>query len=278
MALNFLVLGAGYVGQYLHRNLPNCKMLIGHIYSENDLEYLLKEQYPSHILINCAGKTGRPNVDWCEDHKAETFGGNVGLPVMIAEVCQKLKRYWIHIGSGCIYSGYEKHWSEEDIANFTGSFYSKTKCWSQEILEEYAEALVLRIRMPIDEKLSDRCYIFKVVKYAKEGKHLLVKKNSMTTLKLLCEAIKFLAEKGCTGTFNVVNKGAMDVEEILRMYQLIEPVEYITAPAEEVLAGLKAGRSNCILSTEKIEALGFNVPLLENEIFEILKNIKSEKM
>merc|ERR1711900_65837 len=35
------------------------------------------EKYkPTHIL-NAAGSTGRPNVDWCEDHKEETIRNNV---------------------------------------------------------------------------------------------------------------------------------------------------------------------------------------------------------
>jgi len=28
-------------------------------------------------IINAAGVTGRPNVDWCEDHKIETIRSNV---------------------------------------------------------------------------------------------------------------------------------------------------------------------------------------------------------
>ena len=31
---------------------------------------------PTHI-VNCAGLTGRPNVDWCEDHKDEVIRVNV---------------------------------------------------------------------------------------------------------------------------------------------------------------------------------------------------------
>ena len=31
---------------------------------------------PTHVL-NSAGVTGRPNVDWCEDHKQETIRANV---------------------------------------------------------------------------------------------------------------------------------------------------------------------------------------------------------
>jgi 3,5-epimerase/4-reductase len=36
----------------------------------------LDEVKPTHVL-NAAGVTGRPNVDWCEDHKEETIRANV---------------------------------------------------------------------------------------------------------------------------------------------------------------------------------------------------------
>ena len=32
----------------------------------------IEKAKPTHVL-NCAGITGRPNVDWCEDHKARSL-------------------------------------------------------------------------------------------------------------------------------------------------------------------------------------------------------------
>ena len=57
------------------------------------------------FVINAAGKTGRPNVDWCEDHKLETLHANVTGPLVLAELCQKHDIYWMHLSSGCIYEG-----------------------------------------------------------------------------------------------------------------------------------------------------------------------------
>ena len=36
----------------------------------------LEDFKPTHVL-NCAGVTGRPNVDWCEDNKEATIRSNV---------------------------------------------------------------------------------------------------------------------------------------------------------------------------------------------------------
>ena len=89
-------------------------------------------------IINCAGKTGKPNVDWCEDHKVETLYSNVVGPLVLVKVCQELGKYFVHVGTGCVYEGDNngKGFTEEDKPNFFGSFYSKSKIWSQEALEE----------------------------------------------------------------------------------------------------------------------------------------------
>ena len=280
MALNYLIIGAGYIGSYLATNLPNAKLVTGKIYDADVLKDLLLNQYPSHVLINCAGKTGRPNVDWCEDHKDQTFGGNVGIPVMIGEACKEIKQYWVHIGSGCIYEGYDKEWTEEDEPNFTGSFYSKTKLWSQRILEEFDEPCILRIRMPIDEYLSDRCYISKIAKYAKQGLPLMNDLNSMTVLSDLVKVIQFLTEKGHTGTWNAVNRGSISISQILELYRKYgDPnLKFITADTEEIQGTLKARRSNCILSVEKLWQEGCKMPLIVNQVENILKNLEWSKL
>jgi len=272
--LQYLILGNGYIGNYLARHLPNAKLLMTKVGSADLLKQLLLKEYPSHILINCAGKTGRPNIDWCEDHKDETFGCNVGLPMQIAEVCQEIKNYWIHLGSGCIYDGYDKEYTEEDPPNYNGSFYSKTKIWSQDILSEYDEPCILRIRMPIDDQLQERNYISKIIKYSREGKGLLDSPNSMTMLKDLCRAIEFLAERGHTGQWNIVNSGGVMASEILDLYkEFVDPsFKYKIEPIEKVKERLKAGRSNCILSNEKIENEGLKMPSLYDSIRAMLIN------
>jgi len=268
MALNFLIIGSGYIGGYLATKLPNAKLIQGYIESADVLKNLLLKEYPSHVLINCSGKTGKPNVDWCEDHKDVVFGANVGIPTMIAELCYEIKQYWIHIGSGCIYDGYDQDYTEEDVPDFDGSFYARTKKWSQDILEGFSECCVLRIRMPIDEYMGDRSLISKLLKYTYAGKPICSLPNSMTYLADLVEAIKFLAEKGHTGTWNVVNKGSMTNEEILEMYKkwVYKDLKYEIISYEALAKTLKAGRSNCILSTKKLEDEGFVMPNIRDRI------------
>ena len=60
------------------------------------------EEVTPDVVINCAGKTGRPNVDWCEDHKEETVRANVTGPLILLDECrkqlEKYKRPYVLIG------------------------------------------------------------------------------------------------------------------------------------------------------------------------------------
>lgn len=100
----------------------------------------LDKYKPSHVL-NAAGSTGRPNVDWCEDHKVETVRNNVIGALNLADCCH-LKGIHITIfATGCIYSYDEAHpidgpgYLESDPANFNGSFYSETKAYVEEVCQ-----------------------------------------------------------------------------------------------------------------------------------------------
>ena len=46
----------------------------------------LKRVKPTHVL-NCAGVTGRPNVDWCEDNKQATVRANLIGTNNLADCC-----------------------------------------------------------------------------------------------------------------------------------------------------------------------------------------------
>ena len=269
--VKFLIVGNGFIGQYLEANLPDSMHYKAKLRSKQDIEDLV-EDFQSATIVNCAGKTGRPNIDWCEDHKEETFKANVLLPTMIAEVCHEKKIHWIHIGSGCIYNGYDKRWMEDDAPNFYGSFYSRTKIWSQEILEYYGNAAILRIRMPIDDKFHERNYIRKIVQYAKAGNKLFSLPNSMTYLEDLKRFIEHTREHGLTGTWNIVNNGKITAEEVLEIYKAqIEPTfKYKISTYAETSETFKAPRSNCVMSNDKLMTVDFKMPEIKTRIKEAL--------
>ena len=111
---------------------------------------VLQEAGTVDVVLNAIGKTGTPNVDWCEEHRRETVDVNIIGAVHIAEACEKLGLYMVQIGSGCIFSGVAgRFFVEDDKPNFFGSFYSQTKAVCEGALREFSNVCVLRIRMPL---------------------------------------------------------------------------------------------------------------------------------
>lgn len=165
------------------------------------------QRMQSQFVLNCAGKTGKPNVDWCEDHKLETMSSNVAGPLVLARECLEAGVHLTHLGSGCIYKGDNggRGYSEEDAPNFYGSFYSRTKIWSEQVLREFP-VLQLRLRMPLDGKPSPRNLITKLASYSK----VISVTNSITVIDDLVKAAKELMRKKRTGVYNVTNPGTIE--------------------------------------------------------------------
>jgi dTDP-4-dehydrorhamnose reductase len=107
-----LLLGAsGYIGEAFSRALRARNHDFTTL-SRKQLDYTrfdlllnyLRENKPA-FLINAAGYTGKPNVDACEDAKADTLAGNTLFPEMLAHACLVERIPWGHVSSGCIFSG-----------------------------------------------------------------------------------------------------------------------------------------------------------------------------
>jgi 3,5-epimerase/4-reductase len=164
MSSNDLIISISITGNYNSHFLLNM-----HFYSEAVLAEVEKYK-PTHIL-NAAGVTGRPNVDWCEDHKAETNRSNVIGCLTIADICELKQIHHLLYATGCIFEYDDKHtiggtpFTEEDKPNFFGSYYSYTKALVEGLLAVYTMTCTLRVRMPISDDLSPRNFVTKIVKY-----------------------------------------------------------------------------------------------------------------
>jgi len=101
-------------------------------YNRESVEAEIEKYKPTHVL-NAAGVTGRPNVDWCEDHKEETIRSNVIGTLNVADICAQKGIHHLLYATGCIFEYDKDHviggqgFLETDAANFHASFYSHTK-------------------------------------------------------------------------------------------------------------------------------------------------------
>ncbi|CAJ1930280.1 unnamed protein product [Cylindrotheca closterium] len=216
----------------------------------------LDEIKPTHVL-NAAGITGRPNIDWCEDNKPATMRTNVIGTLNLADLCDERGIHCTVYATGCIFVYDEKHpegsgigFTEEDAPNFDGSFYSQTKGYMEPMLKEYPTCLILRVRMPVSDDLFHRNFVTKIVKYEK----VVNIPNSMTILTEMLPASLAMAKKGLTGVYNFTNPGVISHNQVLDLYtKYIDPsYTYTNFTIEEQAKVIKAPRSNNELDTTKL--------------------------
>ena len=260
-----LIIGKGFIGSALCRN-PDSQVIN---ISRNQLDYTDKYVFQQflkrndfHTVINCVGYTGTPNVDACEINKEECYHYNVTIPCTIQEIVRENNKYanYIHIGSGCIYDGYDKDYTELDTPNFgmfsdKSSFYSKTKHISENILKQDTSTAIVRIRIPFDSMKSSKNYFNKLLKYD----NLIDFKNSRTSIPKLATFISMLRSDFMPGIYNAVHDNPLSTSSIVNLmksYGFSNPnwkfVEYNQIP-------IVANRSNCVLSTKKIEECGLSM-------------------
>ena len=283
MKKRVLICGNGYVGGYVFAQLSKNTSLEVTLESKATLDYAdeyylhdyLKEQRFDY-LINAQGYTGRPNVDAAERDKEACWKYNVQVPVMFNTVCRELHVQPIHITSGCIFTGYDKAWSEADEPNFgvfnsAASFYSTSKHAFESVSDN---GITIRIRMPFCDTLNERSYLTKIHKYD----NLISAVNSKTYIPELVDFIEQIIEDERKGhdIVHFTNPEPLEtagVVELMKEHGL-ENEDWSWVDLKDL--NLAAGRSNCILDTTKLkEEYGFTMLTETEALRKALKAIAS---
>jgi len=313
-----LLLGAtGYIGEAFARELQYRKKDFISL-SRAQVDYtqfptlldFLRAKKPE-FLINCAGFTGKPNVDACELDKAGTLLGNALLPQTIAHACAAAEIPWGHVSSGCIFSGAkisengqvrvekdmtkrELHalaekkspavlgFTETDTPNFTFrqppcSFYSGSKALGEEAMAGIGQSYVWRLRIPFDEIDNKRNYLSKVQRYQKVYENV----NSISHRTDFARACLDLWERRAPlGTYNVTNPGYVTTRHVVELVEkYLKPArkfEFWRNDEEFYAQAAKTPRSNCVMDVSKLLGTGVKIRSVEEAIEDSLKNWKPE--
>jgi dTDP-4-dehydrorhamnose reductase len=294
VSLKIAVIGSGgFIGKSIQkelgaRNIPMVKLYRTEIdiYNFNSLLEFLKRGCVTH-LINCAGFTGKPNVDACETAKYECLQGNAVLPGIIREVCEDLKISWGHVSSGCIYSGRRpdgKGWTEEDEPNFSFrsppcSFYSGTKALGEEVLEGAENCFVWRLRIPFNHEPSPRNYLQKLLNY----ENLLEAENSVSHLEEFCQKCIECFDKDVEpGVYNMTNPGSITTSQVTEW--MIEEgltdkqFNFFKSEEEFMEKAAKTPRSNCVLDTSKAEKAGIGMRPVEEAMIDSIRKMRQSML
>jgi 3,5-epimerase/4-reductase len=233
-------------------------------------------------IINTAGVTGRPNINWCEDHKQDTIRTNIIGALNLIDVAYVKGLHITHFGTGCLFDYDDEHpkntdkgFTEEDEPNHYTSFYCESKIYLGKLLVRYPNLLHLRIRMPVSYDWHPRNFIVKIMSYER----IINEPNSLSVLEDLLPIAVDMTLKERKGEYNFVNPGVISHNEILELYkEIIDPMfTWKNFTVAEQDAMLKIGRSNCELSVAKLLKEYPNIPNIKTSIVRALHSMKALK-
>lgn len=245
--MKILIVGFGWTGKKMYAELIHRGHDVEHASHTEVFDALDRTYYD--WVVNCAGFTGTPNVDACEQEPIKTIEANTLFPIQLHYALAVFGTRLAHFSSGCIYEGDIN--SVDAKPNFFGSIYSLSKGISDSCLKELAQ--VYRIRMPFTSVDEPKNYLNKILKYAKTGKLIEGGANSLTDLdeavRVACDLIE---ENAPNGPYNLVNNGSVNMHRLVELLD-IQPQWYTQ---EEFAKVTVAKRSNCIIPAyEKMSSL-----------------------
>lgn len=285
----FLVFGgkSGWIGQKVAALLKEQNFIVhaaeSRLENREAVEAEIQKFNPNYI-INCAGLTGTPNVEWCETHQQQTIRTNIIGTLTLVDVAYLHGIPVTNFGTGCIYEYDAEHplgsgigYKEEDKPNFDGSFYSKTKILLEKLLDCYPNVLNLRLRMPISSDFHPKNFITKISKYQR----VINVPNSMTILDDMLPVAIQMTLRELKGNYNFVNPGTISHNQILDLYKkYIDPnFTYVNFTVDEQDKILKARRSNNELDPSKLLQQFPDIPNIQDSmilVFEKMAKVKSK--
>ena len=235
-------------------------------------KYLSVEK-PDRVVC-MIGRTSGPSfnsIDYLEQKGklVENTRDNLMGPITLANICKELGIHLTYLGTGCIFSGYSKEYTEDDKPDFFGSQYSIVKGVTDQLMKQYSNVLNVRIRMPITKQRHPKDFVTKILSY----ENICSMTNSMTYLDELLPILYDMSLNKRVGTINLVNPDPVDHNYILAKYKERndKTKTWNNITVEEQNKILLSERSNNILSTKKLEEWYPNVKTTKQVIDEIFE-------
>jgi dTDP-4-dehydrorhamnose reductase len=134
------------VGGTCHRHLlemPDVPMYLLDLTNPVAVRKLITQLQPAAI-VHCAAAT---DLDWCEEHVAETESMNADAPAALAEIARELRVQFIHVSTDAVFDGARGGYSESDEPTPL-SVYAESKLRGErQVLNQYPSALVVRVNI-----------------------------------------------------------------------------------------------------------------------------------
>lgn len=262
--IDYVILGStGYLGGHitniLHQQGKHPIPISNRLSDTTGIRQQL-ELYKPKYLINAAGLTGTPNIDWCDEHKTETIETNVIYPLTLCHMCRELGIHLTLFGSGGIFSG-EAMRSEEQRGDYDGKFYSEARIYLENMARHYPNMLYLRINYPLSSCTNPKNLLQKIARFTRVSNVSL----SITCVDSLFPRLSEMIENRLVGVLNFVNPGSIsliDIKQLYNQYHGITDGYDICEPDS---------RSCPLLDTSRIS--NYKVESIRDAIIKILRGV-----
>ena len=252
--------GTGYLGNHIFMTLKKqMKMVLKISTRLENIEDLKKQLtlFKPKYVINAAGLTGLPNIDWCDDNKQKTIETNITYQLTLCHICKELNIHLTIFGSGGIFKN-NKIYTENDRGDYFDKFYSEARIYLENICKHYDNVLYLRINYPLSNCTNKKNLLVKVLGF----KSVTNKPMSITCVDTLFPILTQIIENGEIGIMNFVNPGTTTLLKLKKAYN------DSCGDTKQIVINNNPNRSCPILDSTKIEK--YNPISIEESIVEIL--------
>jgi UDP-glucose 4,6-dehydratase len=309
----FLLGASGYVGSAFRRELAKA-WLPHRAISRVDVDYTkfrplfdTLKQYRPDLVILCAGFTGRPTIQQCEERRTDTILGNVALAQTVAQACDATGVRLGVVSCGSVFSGawvqnesgvwvVRENLLTEDLALFLasrsarvrgfadndtpnctlengGSFYTGALAGMEKTLAQFTETYLWRLNVPFEERDHPRNWLTKL----QSAPQLRQAWNSLTHLRdAVTACLQIWNSELPGGAYNIVNPGYMSTRDVVALIRKHRHPGWEPAFAREFTEGdegdVSARRASTLLEAKRLAEAGIKMRPLERALVESIHN------
>lgn len=215
--------GNSVVGTYWSHPLPGLRFL--DIRNSGALEALLEECDPEVIHLPAA----QPNVDWVEEHPAESHSVNVEGPLRLIRLLRGSRRKLVYYSSDYVFDGEAGPYDESAVPHPINEYGRQKLIVEQAIQENLDFWLILRVTVVYGWELEAKNFAQRALHVLRRGGTLKAPTDQLgnpTYAPNLAEASRELALRGFVGLFHVAGPERVSryefARELARSFQLDE--------------------------------------------------------
>ena len=240
------------------------------------LKNLIEKEKPD-VVINAMAYS---NLDFCEDHKKDTFLLHVEMTEKISSICENNVSKIIFISTDYVFDGKQNEKYNEDDEPNPINYYGHTKALAEKIVLKNPNNVVLRTSLVYGYGKRVR-FMKYVLDSLKNGNEVFAYNdifNSATNLEEFVESIEKVIEKNANGIFHTSGSTCVtryDFAKIIaRKFGFDESlIKSISIKESKVKA--KRPVKPCLNNSKCSKILGYNFSNIELGVLKVLNEIKN---